>query len=823
MIRELRGRGLTIILALAFGLFAGLFPMKVGASQNDHPLYREIRDLQLQETGVQVSGITIEKDAARIQLAEGDLWFFAPVKGKVLGAVFIGRGEITLHPEVPGEQRFLSQLASAVPVEETFKGIMLLFADDPFLPFQGQMATPSTTTAAKAQALARDAWNLFRKGRKYAKPNTAAYLLPWNVPARLLCEMLNPAGTGSFFMVSGDGDKYGDFVYLEDPLGVPGQEPEEVAWLNLSEKNLGSWYAARFRGRYQNGRPLDPHPRRLIEVENYMIGGKLEGRTLGAMAAMSFKPLEDGISVLPLDLDPRLRVVQVTGQNDQAVGFIQEAYKEDGDLSVVFPAPLEKGRSYVVHFTYGGSDSITDQGNGNYSLLDRSNWYPNPGLGAYLAKFALHFDIPANTRLLATGKKTMEQQVGDRLQVTWVSDVPLKVAGFNYGLFETQESVDKASGCRIETYANKRLPNELAELQVLAGMAGGDAGELGLLRSLNTVELMKKVHAEATAAMAIYNDCFGALPYDHIAITQQPFYNFGQAWPMLIFMPITAYLPNIQKELMGLNDGFYTKTFYELVCAHEVAHQWWGHWVGFSNYRDQWISEGLAVLSSSLYAQRVYGLDHALRFFDELKDQLTRKNRKGTRPIEMGGPDMGYRLDTGKTGAASQAVVYGKGGYIFHMLRMMMWDPQNGDARFMAMLKDLVAAQANGFLTTAGLQVQVEKFMTPQMNVRGDGRMDWFFDQWVRGTELPRYGIEYQLKSAEGGKILAELKVKQSQVSDDFVMLVPVYAQYRDKIVRLGQVRIKGNSKTPTLSIPLPEKPKKLLLCARRDVLCELD
>jgi hypothetical protein len=818
-----RERGFFTFFSLAFILFAGLCPRSAAASENDHPLYQEIRNLTLKEAGIHVSGITLEKDAARIHLAEGDLWFFAPVNGRTLGAVFIGQGGITLHPEVPGERRFLGQLVSAVPVEETFKGIVLLFADDPFLPFQGQLSTPSTAAAAKARALAGDSWNLFRKGRKATPANAFGRFFPWNVSARLFGTMLNPAGPKSFFMASGDGDKYGDFVYLEDPLGVPGHEPEEVVWLNLSEKYLGSWYAGRFRGLDQNGRSRDPHPRRLIEVEDYMIGGKLEGRTLGAMAAMSFKPLEDGISVLPLALDPRLRVVQVTGANDQPLSFIQEPYKEDGDLSVVFPAPLEKGRSTVVHFTYGGSDSITDQGNGNYSLLDRSNWYPNPGFGTYLAKFMLHFDIPANTRLLGTGKKTMEKQDGDRLQVTWVSDIPLKVAGFNYGVFEVQESVDKASGRRIETYANKRLPNELAELQVLTGMAAGDAGELGLLRSLNTLELMKKVHAEATAALAIYNDCFGPLPYDHIAITQQPFYDFGQAWPTLIFMPITAFLPSIQKELMGLNDGFYTRTFYELVCAHEVAHQWWGHWIGFSNYRDQWISEGLAVFSSSLYAQRVYGLDHALRYFDELKEQLTRKNRKGTRPIEMGGPDMGYRLDTGKTGSASQAVVYGKGGYIFHMLRMMMWDPQEGDARFLSMLKDLVATQANGFLTTAALQAQVEKFMTLQMNVRGDGRMDWFFDQWVRGTELPRYGIEYQLKSAEGGKILAELKVKQSQVSDDFVMLVPVYAQYRDKIVRLGQVRIKGNSRTPALSLQLPEKPKKLLLCARRDILCELD
>ena len=30
--------------------------------------------------------------------------------------------------------------------------------------------------------------------------------------------------------------------------------------------------------------------------------------------------------------------------------------------------------------------------------------------------------------------------------------------------------------------------------------------------------------------------------------------------------------------------------------AHEVAHQWWGHVVGWKSYRDQWMSESFAEL-----------------------------------------------------------------------------------------------------------------------------------------------------------------------------------------------------------------------------------
>jgi hypothetical protein len=38
--------------------------------------------------------------------------------------------------------------------------------------------------------------------------------------------------------------------------------------------------------------------------------------------------------------------------------------------------------------------------------------------------------------------------------------------------------------------------------------------------------------------------------------------------------------------------------------------------------------------------------------------------------------------------------------------------------------------------------------MVPAMNATGDGRMDWFFDQRVYGTEIPRYGAELSSRAA---------------------------------------------------------------------------
>ena len=61
--------------------------------------------------------------------------------------------------------------------------------------------------------------------------------------------------------------------------------------------------------------------------------------------------------------------------------------------------------------------------------------------------------------------------------------------------------------------------------------------------------------------------------------------------------------------------------------------------------------------------------------------------------------------------------------------------------------------------------------MTPEMNLDNNGKMDWFFNQWVYGTQVPAYKFEYNV-SSDG---MLNGKITQSGVSDDFAMLVPIY------------------------------------------------
>src|SRR5262249_7772389 len=116
----------------------------------------------------------------------------------------------------------------------------------------------------------------------------------------------------------------------------------------------------------------------------------------------------------------------------------------------------------------------------------------------------------------------------------------------------------------------------------------------------------------------------------------------------------------------------------------------------------------------------------------------------------------------------------------------------------------------------------VEKHMTADMDITGTKTMDWFFNQFVYGTEIPRYKLEYQLVT-EGQQTLLKMRVTQSEVSADFRMAVPVLLELEDKKqCKQGAVRILGNSSqdaTGTLGF----RPKRVLLAAYEDVLATID
>ena len=421
------------------------------------------------------------------------------------------------------------------------------------------------------------------------------------------------------------------------------------------------------------------------------------------------------------------------------------------------------------------------------------------------------FHVPKGLQLIATGTKVSDKTDGKVTTTEWKTDVPLAVVGFNLGDFTMKEGIvpgKLGDNLTIDAYANNTAPDEFAQL--------GDAN----LGNFSPKSMLPTELSQGEVAAQIYTAYFGELPFAKVALSQQFACNYGQSWPMLVYLPICGFLDQTQQHFLGLHSE---DMYWKIVTPHEVAHQWWGQTVGFRSYRDQWMSEGFANTSASIYLQGTRPKpDDFHEFWKEQQRLITQKNSNGFRPIDVGPVTMGFRLSTQKTGwDIYQNLVYPKGAYILHMIRMMMWSPKDGDQRFKDTMHDFLTTYRLQAATTEDFKAMVEKHMSPAMDINRNHKMDWFFDEYVYGTDLPAYHFESQV-TQNGDVTSLHVKLTQSGVPATFRMLVPIYLELADgRTVRYVSATISGDStidqtvQMPKLASPL----KRALINYNYDVL----
>src|ERR1700685_758451 len=124
------------------------------------------------------------------------------------------------------------------------------------------------------------------------------------------------------------------------------------------------------------------------------------------------------------------------------------------------------------------------------------------------------------------------------------------------------------------------------------------AAEIEGVGALSPSALNDQIITEAQNAVRLFTAWFGKSEFGRIAITQQPAFSYGQSWPTLVYLPMSAYLDDTQRWRLfnGIEHGL--TEFVDEVTPHEVSHQWWGPMVGFTTFHDQWLSEGFAVVSA---------------------------------------------------------------------------------------------------------------------------------------------------------------------------------------------------------------------------------
>ena len=284
-------------------------------------------------------------------------------------------------------------------------------------------------------------------------------------------------------------------------------------------------------------------------------------------------------------------------------------------------------------------------------------------------------------------------------------------------------------------------------------------------------------------------------------------------WPGLIYLSTLAFLPVEAQQQAGLTRKA-QQQIEDLVPFHEAAHQWWGNVVGAASYRDTWLLEAMANYEALLYAENRKPAAHPLNFWlAHFRDDLLAHPPESTATNEEAGPlALGYRLTSSRSPGGYDPVVYGKGSWVIHMLRMMLHDPDAGDpdARFANMLESVLTEHRFHAISTADFQHAAEKVMTPQMDVDGARSLDWFFDEWVRQTGIPHYRAEFRA-IPRGKSYLLRGTLHQENVPAEFTAIVPLYAAGAgEKSILLGSVTTFGPETKFQFASAFP--PRRILI-----------
>ncbi len=786
---------------------------KVSARANSDPLYRQLRDVQMGLT-FQLRDFDLKLDVGSFHLAQGTLTFLSPVNGHVTGAIFVGRGHFTLKPVQALDQQEMVRRAHAPQVDEEFSSVVFRYSGN-----LNQHLTAAVKEKATDAGAANTFWQWEEKVRRRRESPSgfSDSMLNGsdidNIDAEFLSWMYNPVQDHTIFQAYIHGDKHKDLrFYMRTRGGAIPQlgTPEEIGLMNFDPEGLddGIWYLAHTQAEYRANLANSYQERRFVAARKFKVETVLGGNGhLTSLATVTFEPLIAGERVIRFQLLPNLRVTRVTGADGTEVSYVQEGRKADGSFYAILPAPAELKKQYSLTIEYSGDKVVTEAGNGSFYISAREAWYPNLNDFLDRADYDLTFRIPKKYHLISVGKLASESVEQGQNVTHWVTPSPIFVAGFNYGDYKKLGLRDDQTGYNISGYYLPDLPDFLAHNSAAQSIAP----------SAMTRYAMDQTRAE----LQLCTIFFGKSPFNSVAITEQPNFAFGQSWPNLVYLPISAYLDSTQRWLLfNKIDNSFT-AFVQEVTPHEVAHQWWGHTVGWATYHDQWLSEGFAEFSAGLFLQQAVGpkwQKDYIEFWEHLRKRVLDKNQFGVAPNDAGPLWLGLRLISPRSQNAYQNVTYPKGAFVLGMLRSLFYTNKDHDKAFIEMMHDFVDAHRDRAASTESFKAIVEKHMPRGLDMENNGRMDWFFRQWVYGTEVPHYDFDYQTSAGAGGKTKVHLSLTQSQVSDNFVMLVPVFGDFGKGYVRLGQLPLVGNA-TKTYDFEFAEAPKKLGLNTFKEIL----
>lgn len=745
-------------------------------------LYDQIKNISFDENMVaRVESLVLKRDVAVFRLNQGRIHVFEPVQGRCIGAVFVGEGVFEFSPPTEIERYQLKRFTKQESLSEEFEKLYVLFSDSTDMELESSLTFSAAEMMSPPKFMKKDAPDRFLKetGR--------------NLWVRVLADILADSSYLTSHPDRANGFFYADIKTKDLSRLFFTFDPKEIEEVTLEKPDPRPGIDARdlvcsfhraedyLKNPNEKYTPIPHEDKDEIKVTHYKMEVSINVKEeLSATVEVDFESLVDGVKVIDFDLHEDLEIERIADDEGDSLFFVKERDEQYG-VSVFLFRPTRSGEERKLTFKYSAKQIILRDWLGDLYIRSSTFWYPQYG---YLkrATYDLTFKCPEGYQLISIGEKAEEWVEGDSLCTRWIEDIPVSVASFNLGKFETyevdMEGIPPVCVYHLEKSHRKMMTRYKKSKESVAA---------DVVNSLNFFQ-------------TIYGDC----PFSKIAATEIPSF-YGQGLPGLLRLSWGTFAAD---EAMQ-ETRFRTESF----RAHEVSHQWWGNVVGWERYHDQWLCEGFAEYSGAWYAQMSMQDNEA--FFEELEEwrkDILGKGYKWAEGSKVGPIWLGHRLNSSKSDDY-WTLLYEKGAYVLHMLRNIMMDfGSKSDDRFKEMMRDFAETYRGKNACTEDFKEIVEKHMGEDMG--------WFFDQWVYGVDIPTYIFSYDVEQV-ADEYVVTCEITQEKVPEDFKMWVPVLLDFGGDMYAVLRLWVdKPHNKYKLPRAPLP--PREVILNPFHAVLCEV-
>ena len=740
---------------------------------------------------IPAGGVTITRDGATWKLESGSVRLMEPASdGTVTGLVFEGQGRFTMAVPDKYELAQLRRFAVKPDLEQLEQPItqLVLRTSDPAI----IKLFPASDSGHSPHPLAekRHTWLMTQNFT--------------DVDAQVVAALLNPGA----LRITAD-MKTADYDWLT--WDYDSQADEEITVLHYDRDNVESWVSIdRAEDRRPDGRTgaRAAAPVQLTHIDvvadltkRGSMGevGRNNQRTINGQYVVTgtFTGLAESVSALRLELWPMAKDVKAFSESGEPLTVFREHIGKrsalidnklwDDDFVVVLPTPIKRGEARKIRFEYEVETA-------NYA--PGGIWYPTvPGSFDQRHTARLEMTVQKKNELRAMGRMESKKENGNSETSIWLVEKPAKMITFSTAtrFEEVKLEVDGIPPV-ISFGPDFQFGNKAKVRNVGADVA-------------NSLQFFQILLQDRIDASNMYVTSIAA--------------GHGQAFDGFLHMTEYTY----ESEHPGAS---------ELFRAHEVAHEWFGHKIGWKSYRDQWLSEAFAEYAAMMFVEGfVKGGDKYMEEILKSYDSIVKGNFGGgfskfNRPWLAGmmmdlsavekqrvGPiGHGWRANTAAMPAAYQVQAYHKGPLVLHMLRMLLRYKTNNDDLFVKVLRDYVKEYGGKSASTEDFRRVLER--------AAPGDWGWFFDSWVYGNDLPSYTWKYDVKQ-EGDGFLLTVDAERRNAAESFMTIIPVRVEFDGN--RHGYVWVYSRGSKSTVTQKLPAKPKKvtfgpdwsLLASIRRD------